>query len=192
MTFLSLSELVTPERLLTASSIFVALLALFVGFFQARATRIHNRRSVEPVLQFDNRFRRGDKSGLRLVNVGLGPARIISAKMWVRPVNHTSDDLSEDGDPKEADWGQPVDFGEASINKLRDDLRELGQERPSAVTFGPGYVLASDYDEFLLSVPSFDKTKDAALARLVNNRLRLVLVYESLYKVSTSAEWAGG
>lgn len=52
--------------------------------------------------------------------------------------------------------------------------------RPAAVTFRKT-ILASDYDQFLLSVGPFDRTEHAEFADLLRHRLGLEIHYESLY-----------
>ena len=61
----------------------VALAALGFTIQQTRLTRAHNRLSVQPVLDFTESFRPGERAGLRLRNVGLGPARIVSGEVWL-------------------------------------------------------------------------------------------------------------
>ena len=68
------------------------------------------------------------------------------------------------------------EFGEASVNVLRSKL----SVRPAAVTFRRT-ILATDYDQFLLSVESFDRTEHAEFADLLRHRLGLEIHYESLY-----------
>lgn len=62
------------------------------------------------------------------------------------------------------------------------------QRRPSAVTFPVGAILATDYDAFLLSVDPFDRDEDAELVGLIG-RLRIVIVYESLYGDRDVLDW---
>lgn len=59
-----------------ASSVVIAVLALAVSVYQSMLTRRHHRQSVQPALQLHIRLRTGEKAGLRLVNVDLGPALI--------------------------------------------------------------------------------------------------------------------
>jgi hypothetical protein len=42
-------------------------------------------------------------------------------------------------------------------------------------------ILAADYDQFLLSVESFDRTEHAEFADLLRHRLGMEVHYESLY-----------
>ncbi len=70
-------------------------------------------------------------------------------------------------------WGES---GEASINVLRGKLAV----RPAAVTFTKT-ILATGYDQFLLSAGPFDRTGHAEFAEVVRHRLGLEIHYESLY-----------
>lgn len=148
------------ETVTAICSIVVAALALGVSIYQAYTNRKHNRQSVRPVLQFASRFRPGERAGVTLRNCGVGPAVIVRSELKL-------DD-------------QPIGaFGEASVNRLRGPERP----RPSAVTFETGAILASDYDEFLLSVAAFDPDRQdhKHFADLVRHRLNLLLEYDSLY-----------
>jgi pimeloyl-ACP methyl ester carboxylesterase len=99
----------------------------------------------------------GRTGGLQLINVGLGPAVITRAV------------LTLDGEPL-------GEFGEESVNLLRGKL----SVRPAAVTFRRT-ILATDYDQFLLSVESFDRAEHTEFADLLKHRLGMEIRYESLY-----------
>jgi hypothetical protein len=135
----------------------IAVLSLSVSVYEARATRRHDRISVRPFLELRVGLRQGRTAGLQLINSGLGPAAITSTVL-------TLDDKS---------LGE---FSEASINMLRSKL----SIRPAAVTFRKT-ILATDYDQFLLSVEPFDRTEHAEFADLVTHRLGMEIHYESLY-----------
>jgi hypothetical protein len=88
-------------------------------------------------------------AGLQLINAGLGPAAITRTVLTLD--------------------GQPLgEFSEASVNVLRIKL----SVRPAAVTFRRT-ILAADYDQFLLSVDSFDRTEHAEFADLLRHVPRL-------------------
>jgi hypothetical protein len=159
------------EAIIALASLIIAAVALGVGVWQTVTTRAYNRKSVRPVLQLQSSFRQGERAGLRLTNVGLGPARIVASQIWL------------DGKKLNREYGQQV------ADELRDDLSTLGQSRPSAVTFNSGAVLGSDYDQYLLSIELFDKSKDEEFAHLIETRLRIIFQYESLYEVPDSVEW---
>ena len=131
--------------------------SLSVSICEARAARQHDRISVRPFLELRIGLRQGQAAGLQLINAGLGPAVI------------TRTVLTLDGESL-------GEFSEASVNMLRSKL----SIRPAAVTFRKT-VLATDYDQFLLSVEPFDRTEHAEFADLVKHRLGMEIHYESLY-----------
>ena len=135
----------------------IAVVSLAVSVYEARATRRHNRISVRPFLELRVGLSQGRRAGLQLINAGLGPAAI------------TRTVLTLDGEPL-------GEFSEASVNVLRSKL----SVRPAAVTFRRT-ILAADYDQFLLSIDSFDRTEHAEFADLVRHRLGMEIHYESLY-----------
>lgn len=135
----------------------IAVLSLAVSVYEARATRRHDRISVRPFLELRVGLRQGHLAGIQLINAGLGPAAI------------TKTVLTLDGESL-------GEFGEASVNMLRSKL----SIRPAAVTFRKT-ILATDYDQFLLSVDPFDRTEHAEFADLIKHRLGLEIHYESLY-----------
>lgn len=135
----------------------IAVLSLAVSISEARATRRHNRISVRPFLALRISLPQGGTAGLQLINAGLGPAAI------------TRTILTLDG-------GSLGEYGEESVNVLRGKL----SVHPAAVTFRKT-ILATDYDQFLLSVKPFDRTEHAEFADLLRHRLGLEIHYESLY-----------
>ena len=148
----------------------IALAALGLTVQQTRLTRAHNRLSVQPVLVFGETYRVGERAGLQMRNVGLGPARIVSGEIWL------------EGRKREEPFGRPV------IDALRDPLGP-GQRRPSATTFSPGAVLSADYDEFLLGLHAYDPAQDAEFVELLGS-VRIRLVYASLYGETHVATWS--
>ena len=135
----------------------IAVLSLSVSICEARAARQHDRISVRPFLELRVGLRQGHAAGLQLINAGLGPAVV------------TRTILTLDGESL-------GEFSEASVNMLRSKL----SIRPAAVTFRKT-VLATDYDQFLLSVEPFGRTGHAEFADLVKYRLGMEIYYESLY-----------
>ncbi|GIJ52254.1 hypothetical protein Val02_91400 [Virgisporangium aliadipatigenens] len=138
----------------------VALASLAVAAYEARASRRHNRQSVRPVLQLRSAFHVGGTAGLRLTNVGLGPAVI------------TGSHLLLDGEPVTAGG-----IDEAGINSVRDGL----EVRPKAVTFADGSVLATDLDVWVLSVEPYDPDAHEEFYDLLRRRLTVEIRYESFY-----------
>jgi hypothetical protein len=135
----------------------IAVLSLAVSVYEARSARRHDRISVRPHLALQASMRQGHRAGLQLINAGLGPAAI------------TRTVLTLDGETL-------GEFSEASINILRGKP----SVRPAAVTFTKT-ILATGYDQFLLSVEPFDRTGHAEFADLVRHRLGLEIHHESLY-----------
>src|SRR6516165_10478051 len=69
------------------------------------------------------------------------------------------------------------DLSRASVDKLREDLRV----RPHAVTLGGQPFLDIDYDQFLLSVHSYDSAEHREFRKLIEDRLQIEISYSSLY-----------
>jgi len=69
---------VDANAVVSAVAAVIALAALGLTIQQTRMTRAHNRLSVQPVLDFGETYRQGERAGLQLRNVGLGPAQILS------------------------------------------------------------------------------------------------------------------
>jgi hypothetical protein len=63
------------------------------------------------------------------------------------------------------------------VDKLREDL----PIRPHAVTLGGQPFLDTDYDQFLLSVYSYDPAEHREVRKLIEDRLRVEIQYSSLY-----------
>ena len=136
----------------------IAVAALGVSVYEARATRTYNRHSVRPILELTTIFHVGDTAGLRLTNFGLGPAAIIGSSLTF-------------------DGKQLGEFSEANVNEVRDTL----SIRPSATTLGGRPFLNTGYGEYLLSVKSYDPQLHGEFYELVRRRLQVEIQYESLY-----------
>src|SRR5580700_8827749 len=151
------SHLMNASIVVAICATVIAVLSLAVSVYEARATRRHDRISVRPFLALRVGLRQGQVAGLQLTNAGLGPAAI------------TKTVLTLDGESL-------GEFSELSVNELRSRL----SIRPAAVTFRKT-ILATDYDQFLLSVDPFDPTEHAEFADLFKHRLGMEIHYESLY-----------
>jgi hypothetical protein len=136
----------------------VAVASLVVSVSEARAARTHNRLSVQPLLGLRTRFPVGGTAGLHLSNSGLGPAKITGTKLVL------------DG----AWFG---DWSRSSVDELRGKL----SVRPHATTLGGQAVLDTDYDQFLLSVDSYDPSQHREFRELIEHRLGIEIRYNSLY-----------
>ena len=161
---------VDANTVVSAVAAIIALAALGLTVQQTRLTRAHNRLSVKPVLHFGETYRAGERAGLGLRNVGLGPARIISGEVWLN------------GQKRKEPFGRPT------FEAVREALGP-GQRRPSATTFSPGVVLPAGYDTFLLSVTPYDPDRDGEFVELLG-RLRIRLVYASLYGETEVVDWS--
>jgi hypothetical protein len=150
----------------------IAVASLGVSAYVAGATRRHNRLSVRPLLGLGISFPVGAAAGLGLTNSGLGPARIISSRLTV-------------------DGAQFGEFNKPNVDRLREHLAV----RPHAATLGGQPFLDADYRQFLLSVDPYDPAEHAEFRRLIEERLRLEIRYESIYGqrftvVYPRREWA--
>jgi hypothetical protein len=139
-----------------ATSIAVASLAVSVA--QTRSIQQHNRRSVRPFLQFEYQRRTDGETGLRLQNVGIGPAAVTVATFTLDGV-------------EVGPWEESV------VNQLRRSL----QERPRARTLRSGVVIPAGYNEFLLYLDKYDRSRDEWFWDLIRRRLLLEIRYESIY-----------
>jgi hypothetical protein len=135
----------------------IAVLSRAVSVYEARAARRHDRICVRPHLALQATLRQGSRAGLQLINAGHGPAAI------------TRTVLTLDGEP-------PGQFSAASAGMLRGKL----SARPAAVTFTTA-ILATGYDQLLLSIEPFDRTGHAEFTDLLRHRLGLEIHHESLY-----------
>ncbi|WP_345380126.1 hypothetical protein [Pseudonocardia yuanmonensis] len=131
---------------------------MLLTVFQAWRTQVHNRRSVRPLLQLRYSLPQGGTAELVLNSIGLGPAVIVSSRLLL------------DGKPL---GGLDRD----SVNRLRAQL----ETRPHATTFVPGEACPRESSHALLSLPGYDKKKNAEFTNLLEHRLRIEIVYESLY-----------
>ncbi|MEV4742517.1 hypothetical protein [Streptomyces sp. NPDC049555] len=146
------------ETVTAICAVVIAVASLVVSVYQTRAMRQHNRHSVRPILQLHRGWPAGGRAGIRLINSGLGPAVIVDSTLTV------------DGEVIGA-WNEP------SVDRVRERMTV----RPSAVTFNEPEVIATDYKQYLLSVPSYSPQEHAEVADLINRRLALTIHYESLY-----------
>jgi hypothetical protein len=142
-------------------SFVTAVVALRASIKNAKATRLHNRQSVRPILQFTTIFRVGKTAGLRLRNIGFGPAEIIVTK------------LTFDGELL-------GEFNEINVNKVRDKMSHV---QPSVRIWrsSTARYLAKDYARYPLSVRDFDPQKHEEFEKLIRHRIKIEIRYKSLY-----------
>ncbi|MEU4797472.1 hypothetical protein [Streptomyces sp. NPDC023327] len=146
------------ETVTAICAVVIAVASLVVSVYQTHATRQHNRHSVRPILQLHRGWPTGGRAGIRLINSGLGPAVIVNSTLTV-------------DDEVIGAWNA------LTVDRVRDRL----SVQPSAVTFNQGEVIAIDYEQYLLSVASYDPQDHAEIEDLINRRLTLKIRYESLY-----------
>ncbi|WP_234319439.1 hypothetical protein [Streptomyces sp. NRRL S-237] len=146
------------ETIVAICAVVIAVASLGVSVWQAHLARQHNRHSVRPVLQLHRGIHHGAHSGIRLINVGPGPAVIVSSS------------VSVDGEAI-GSWDK------ACADRVRAGL----PAHLNAVTFGGEEVIATEYSEYLLSLPHYDAHSHAPIERLLRHRLSITIDYESLY-----------
>lgn len=148
----------SAETVVAICAVVIAVASLVVSVWQAFVTRQHNRHSVRPVLQLHRGIHEGARSGIRLINAGLGPAVIVRTS------------VSLDGEVI-GRWDKPC----------ADRVRAGLPAHLNAVTFGREEVLAIGYNEYLLSLPHYDARAHAAIKDVLTSRLAITIDYESLY-----------
>jgi hypothetical protein len=155
---------VDANTVIAICSVVIAVASLAVSAYVARATRKHNRLSVQPLLGFTTTFRAGGIVGLRLANSGLGPARIIRSQLTYE---------------KER-FGE---FNKSNVDKFRRRLEERDHltVRPHATTLGRQPFLDKDYQEFLLSIDPCDPSELDKFRQVIEGQLWLEIWYESIY-----------
>ena len=136
----------------------LAIAGVLLTVYQAWRTRVHQRLSVRPRLQLRSGLPRGGTAELVLSNIGLGPAVLVSTRLFL-------DDELIGG------------IDQDSVNRLRATLKT----RPSASTFVLGEAIGKDTSVALLSLPNYDREKNAEFADLISSRLRIEIDYESFY-----------
>ncbi|MFH8405822.1 hypothetical protein ACH4FX_13740 [Streptomyces sp. NPDC018019] len=148
----------SAESVTAVCAVVIAVASLVVTVYQTHAMRQHNRHSVRPMIQLRHSWYEGRTAGIRLVNSGLGPAVVVDSTLTV------------DGTVIGA-WNK------SNADRIRAHL----SVRPHAVTFDHGQVLATDFDQYLLSVADFNRSEHAEIEDLITRRLTLTIRYESLY-----------
>jgi hypothetical protein len=149
---------VNASTVIAVCATVIAGASLGVSVYEARASRAHNRRSVQPLLVLWGKFSPGATSGLGLRNSGLGPAKITKSKLTI-------------------DGVERGDFSRSTVEKVLDQL-----SFPVAMsTFDGQPFLEADYDQFLLSVDSYDVIQHHEFYELIESRLRIEIQYDSVY-----------
>jgi hypothetical protein len=126
---------------------------------EARASREYNRQSVRPVLQIIRVKMHGDKRvGLKVINVGLGPAVICEAVA-------------------ELD-GKPIGIWD---RKAFDLLVESNKPLPGFSVLYEGRVIPAGGEENLIYLDPFRAGRHSWFWELVAYRVAVRIRYESLY-----------
>ena len=156
------NALLVASLTLAISALFVSACALGVSLWQGWTTRDHNKKSVLPILDFQRLLSHLSDQGLKLVNVGLGPALIKNIIIYV-----DNELISEIGPGCGVEMVQALDLDPRIVS--RDTL-----ERPFSVRAGESYWLIQARHEKLAG--------DLVLRmREYFQRLRIVVEFESMY-----------
>lgn len=148
-----------PETLISMSATVIALASLWVSFTESRSIRSHNRQSVRPLLQIRRVLNfEGTRTGIQLVNAGLGPAVVTRSVVRV------------DGDV----------IGEWDLRMYRR-LTRGHSVQPKVSTLQPGVPVLSGQVVHLLFLDDFDQGEHAWFWTLVSERLMVEIFYESMY-----------
>ncbi|MEV0617498.1 hypothetical protein AB0I81_29540 [Nonomuraea sp. NPDC050404] len=159
------------QTAIAISAIVIAIASLAVSIYQVRAMRLHNRHTVRPLLQLTLKTVPGAKSGIWLVNTGLGPAIVTGTRVWLD---------GEDLGP----WNR------ATSRQARAGITP----RPRASALADGMGITPGYIEYLLSLDAYDPSEHTAFRTLIEQRVELEIRYESLYggedyMVTTRTSW---
>ncbi|WP_406168026.1 hypothetical protein [Streptomyces sp. NBC_00996] len=137
----------------------IALGSLWTSYAQTRATRVHNRQSVRPLLQLRHTKKYDDhKAGLRVVNAGLGPAIVTNTVVRL------------DG----------VEIGQWNIQTI-DRITAPLPVWPKTYTLRAGAVVLAGQSTFLFYLEHFSEDEHDWFWDLVARRLVVEVTYESLY-----------
>ena len=146
------------STVIAVCAVVIAVASLGVSVYEARATRMHNRRSVQPILSLWGMISTGATSGVGLSNSGLGPAKITGSKLIL-------DDV------------ELGDLSRSTVDKLRGSL----SFPVATATLGSQSFLETGFEKFLLSVEPFDEDHHREFGEWIESRLRIEIQYESIY-----------
>jgi hypothetical protein len=140
-------------------AVVIALASLVATLIEARTARRHNRESVRPVLQIVRVKTHGDKrTGIKILNVGLGPAMILHAAVKL------------DGNPI-GSWDR----------KAADIIVGSNRPVPGFSALGQGRVIPAGGELSLIYIDPFKDRRHSWFWDLVAHRVTLEVRYESLY-----------
>ena len=141
------------------SAVVIAIIALAVSFMEARATREHNRQSMRPALQIDHVKTHGDlRTGLRVRNVGLGPAVIVNTEVWLD--------------------AKPVGRWDRETFEL---LIGANRPVPHFSSLYSKHIIPAGDERYLLFIDPFRPRRQSWFWELVAYRISIKIKYESLY-----------
>ncbi|MFF9773098.1 hypothetical protein ACF1HJ_05365 [Streptomyces sp. NPDC013978] len=148
-----------PETLISVSATVIALASLWVSFTESRSIRSHNRQSVRPLLQIRRVLNfEGTRTGIQLVNAGLGPAIV------------TTTIVRLDGEV----------VGQWDLKAYRQLTRGRSVQ-PKVSTLQPGVPVLTGQVVHLLFLDDFERDAHAWFWALVSERLMIEIFYESMY-----------
>jgi hypothetical protein len=148
---------VNANTAIAVCGVVIAVAPWDVSAYVAWATRKHNRLSAA-ARRADDYLPVGATAGLRLSNSGLSPAKITCSQLTYR--------------------GKQVgEFSKPHVDKLQEGL----DLRPHTATLGGHPFLDTDCQQFLLSVDSYDPSQHGKFRKVIEERLRLEIQYESIY-----------
>jgi hypothetical protein len=150
--------LMNASTVIAVCAAVIAGASLGVSVYEARATRMHNRRSVQPLLALWGKLSTGATSGVGLRNSGLGPAKITASKLIL-------------------DGVELGDLSRSTVDKLLGSL----SFPVATTTLGSQTFLETGFEEFLLSVDSYDEAQHREFYELIESRLRIEIQYDSIY-----------
>lgn len=140
-------------------AVIIALASLMVTLMEARASREHDRQSVRPVLQIVRVRLYGDKrTGLKLRNVGLGPAVIMGTRVLL------------DGNLV-GSWDRETFARLVGANKPVPRFSSLYDKA----------VIPPGDERFLMFIDPFKERWHSWFWRLIAYRLTIEVRYESIY-----------
>lgn len=146
------------STVIAVCAVVIAGASLGVSVYEVRATRMHNRRSVQPILSLWGKISTGAISGVGLSNSGLGPAKITGSKLIL-------------------DGVELGDLSRSTVDKLGGSL----SFPVATTTLGSQTFLETGFEEFLLSVEPYDEDQHREFCELIESRLRIEIQYDSIY-----------
>ncbi|MER6011859.1 hypothetical protein [Streptomyces bluensis] len=144
------------ETVIAVAATVIALGSLWVSHSQSRATRMHNRQSVRPILQI-RRVHENGRVGLQVVNAGLGPGIVTDTVVRL------------DGEVV-GKWDREV-----------KDRIFAASDRPVTYSLRAGAVVLNGQQTFLVRFDSDDPDRLERFWELVSRRLVIDVHYESVY-----------